>query len=372
MAERAGVSRTAVSFAYNDPAKISTATRERILAAAEELGYTPDPLARMLKHRKTGTLGLLLPQDIAQVMQNPYYAQFITGIGHVCEREGMTLLLCPPLRNSILKAIPYAAVDGFIVTGLEADRGEVAELRRRKVPFVLVDSEPVPDVPSVEADDDKGGYDLVRHILDNGHTRIAFLIFESGPGQPDLGYRGPLKRRFAGATRALAEANLDLTSPGITTTEAPCTRSGGYTAALDLMAGDEPPTAIIAFSDIMAVGVLDALASLDVPVPAAVSVAGYDDQPEAEWTRPRLTTIRQPIEAKGRLAGDFLVAAIRGESQHPRQLLQGTLVVRDSTGHAPNAAPRATPVRNRSSRQTKRRNNNGSSDTSQTSSPDAR
>jgi len=335
VAQRAGVSRTAVSFAYNDPAKISTATRDRIMAAADELGYTPDPLARMLKHRKTGTLGLLLPQDIAQVMQNPYYAQFITGIGHVCEREGMTLLLCPPLRNSMLKAIPYAAVDGFIVTGLEADRGEVAELRRRKIPFVLVDSEPVTDVPSVEADDDKGGYDLVRHILELGHTRIAFLIFESGPDQPNLGYRGPLKRRFAGAERALAEQDLSLTSAGVVTVEAPCTRSGGYTATLDLMAGQAPPTAIVAFSDIMAVGALDALKSLNLPVPAAVSVVGYDDQPEAEWTQPRLTTIRQPIEAKGRLAGDFLVAAIRGESQHPRQLLHGALVVRDSSGQAP-------------------------------------
>jgi DNA-binding LacI/PurR family transcriptional regulator len=341
VARLAGVSRTAVSFAYNDPAKISAATRDRILAAADELGYTPNPLARMLKRRKTGTLGLLLPQDIAQVMQNPYYAQFITGIGHVCEREGMTLLLCPPLRNSMLKAIPYAAVDGFIVTGLEADRGEVAELRRRNVPFVLVDSEAVPDVPSVEADDDKGGYDLVRHILQLGHSHIAFLIFESGPDQPELGYRGPLKRRFAGATRALAEGNLHLDSPHITTIEAPCTRPGGYTATLDLMAGDDPPTAIVAFSDIMAVGALDALKSLDLAVPDQVSVAGYDDQPEAEWTQPRLTTIRQPIEAKGRLAGDFLVTAIRGDSQHPRQLLQGTLVVRDSTGPAPQTQSRS-------------------------------
>ncbi|MGZ4586958.1 MAG: LacI family DNA-binding transcriptional regulator [Mycobacteriaceae bacterium] len=335
VAERAGVSRTAVSFAYNDPARISVATRDRILAAADELGYTPDPLGRMLKHRKTGTLGLLLPQDIAQVMQNPYYAQFITGIGHVCEREGMTLLLCPPLRNSMLKAIPYAAVDGFIVTGLEADRGEVAELHRRNVPFVLVDSEPIQDVPSVEADDDKGGYELVRHILQYGHTRIAFLIFESGPDQAALGYRGPLRRRFDGATRALAELGQSLDTPGVQTVEAPCTRAGGYTATLDLMASSEPPTAIIAFSDIMAVGVLDALQSIDVPVPEQVSVAGYDDQPEAEWTRPRLTTIRQPIEAKGRLAGDFLVGAIRGDSQHPRQLLHGTLIVRDSTGPAP-------------------------------------
>jgi DNA-binding LacI/PurR family transcriptional regulator len=321
-----------VSFAYNDPAKISAATRDRIFAAANELHYTPDPVARMLKHGKTGTLGLLLPQDIAQVMQNPYYAQFLTGLGHVCEQEGMTLLLCPPLRNSMLKAIPYAAVDGFVVTGLTADRGEVAELRRRNVPFVLVDSEAQPDVPSVETDDEQGGYALTRHILDLGHRDIALLIFEAGPERADIGYRGPLRRRLDGAARALEDVGLSLDSPNITIAEAPCTRAGGYTATLDLMARDRPPTAVLAFSDIMAVGALDAMHTLGVKVPEEVSVAGYDDQPEAEWTRPRLTTVRQPIETKGRLAGDFLVAAIRGEDQHPRQLLHGTLVVRESTG----------------------------------------
>jgi len=85
----------------------------------------------------------------------------------------------------------------------------------------------------------------------------------------------------------------------------------------------------------MAVEVLDALQPMGIQVPEQVSVAGYDDQPEAEWTRPKLTTVRQPTEAKGRLAGDFLAAAIRGEDQHPRQRLQGILVIRDSTCAAP-------------------------------------
>ncbi|MDR6862829.1 LacI family DNA-binding transcriptional regulator [Phycicoccus sp. 3266] len=335
MAKAAGVSRTAVSFAFNDPARLSDGTRERILQAAAELGYSPDPLARMLKSGRTGTLGLLLPQDISQVMQNPYYAQFLTGVGQVCQQEGMTLLLCPPLRSSMLKAIPYAAVDGFIVTGLESDRGEVAELQRRGVPFVLVDSDAGLDVPTITADDQQGAYELVRHLTQLGHTRIAFLLFDSGPTRTEEGYRGPLRRRLDGAATALAEVGLSLESPEVMIVEAPCTRSGGYTAALDIMNRDDPPTAVVAFSDILAIGALDAMASLGLNVPGDVSVAGYDDQPEAEWANPRLTTVRQPIEAKGRLAGDYLVAAIRGEDQRPHQQLQGTLVVRDSTGPAP-------------------------------------
>lgn len=334
MARAAGVSRTAVSFAYNDPGRISAATRSRIFEAAESIGYSPDPVARMLKRGRTGTLGLLLPQDISTCMQNPYYAQFLTGVGQVCQQEGMTLLLCPPLRNSMLRAIPYAAVDGFIVSGLEADRGEVDELRRRNVPFVLVDSEADPAIPSVDVDDERGAHELVSHLLDLGHRRIAFLIFDSGPKRPLDGYRGPLRRRLDGAAAALAAAGLELDSDSTPVVEAPCTRAGGHTATLDIMGRAERPSAIVAFSDILAIGALDALHSLGVTVPHAVSVAGYDDQPEAEWARPRLTTVRQPIEAKGRLAADYLVAAIRGEDQHPHQLLQSTLVVRDSTGPA--------------------------------------
>lgn len=332
VARAAGVSRTAVSFAYNDPARISEPTRLRILQAAESLGYTPDPVARMLKRGKTGTLGLLLPQDISQVMQNPYYAQFITGIGQVCSQEGLTLLLCPPLRNSMLQAIPYAAVDGFIVVGLEADRGEVAELERRDVPFVMVDSEAGPNVPSIDADDEQGAFDLTAHLIGLGHRRMTFLIFDSGPERPRTGYRGPLRRRLDGAARALGSLGLSMDSPEVSVVEAPCTRSGGYTATMDIMDASEAPTAIIAFSDILAVGALDALRAMDVSVPERVSVAGFDDQPEAEWCHPSLTTVRQPIEAKGRLAADYLVAAIKGEDQHPHQQLQCTLVVRESSG----------------------------------------
>jgi DNA-binding LacI/PurR family transcriptional regulator len=181
--------------------------------------------------------------------------------------------------------------------GLEADRGEVAELRRRGVPFVLVDSEAPDDVPSVEADDETGGYELVRHLLGLGHRRITFLLFESGPDQPRTGYRGPLGRRLAGASSALGECGLSLDSAGINRVEATCARARGYSATLELMTEPDPPTAVIAFSDIMAVGALDALQSMGIQVPEQVSVAGYDDQPEAEWTRPKLNTVRQPTEA---------------------------------------------------------------------------
>lgn len=335
VAVAAGVSRTAVSFAFNRPGRIAEPTRQRILEAAEAMGYRPDTLGRMLSSRTTSSLGVLLPQTIPEVMENPYYAQFIMGVGQVCDREGMTLLLVPPLRNSMLKAIPYAAVDGFIVCGLEVDRGEVAELERRAIPFVLVDSDAPAEVPSVDVTDEAGAEAMTDHLLELGHRRIAILAFEAGPNRKDQGYRGPLGRRLKGVQTALSRYGLSLEDPDIEVAEMPANKTAGFRAAREILLADNPPTAIFALSDILATGAIDAVHDLGLKIPEEVSVAGFDDQPEAAWVRPRLTTVRQAIVSKGRVAGDFLISAIRGESQHPHQVLQTALVVRESTGPLP-------------------------------------
>ncbi len=335
VADAAGVSRTAVSFAFNDPSKIAPETQARILAAAEELGYTPNPLGRMLTKGTTHALGLLLPQSIPDVFDNPYYSQFIRGLGQVCHREGLTLLLTPPLRGSMLTAIPYAAVDGFVVSGLQVDRGEVAALGRRGVPFVLVDSNAPEGVASVDVNDREGMASIVRHVLELGHRRIAFLAFEAGPDSADVGYTGPLGRRVAGLEDALREAGLSLQSDGVDLIEVACTRAAGYDATREQLARPDPPTAIVTFSDIIALGALDAARDAGADVPGAVSITGFDDQPEATFVRPQLTTVRQSIESKGRVAGDFLVAAIRGDDQPHHHVLHVALMVRESTGPAP-------------------------------------
>ncbi|WP_245006634.1 LacI family DNA-binding transcriptional regulator [Actinoplanes ianthinogenes] len=324
----AGVSRSAVSFAFNNPQRISTATRDRILAVADELGYTPNTLGRMLQAGTTNSIGVLLPQGLAQILENPYYARFLMGAGQVCDREGYTLLLTPPLQDSVLKAIPYAAVDGFIVCGLEIDRGEVAELDRRGIPFVLIDSDRHEGAPHVEVDDRGGAREVARYLLELGHRRLAVLSIGPRPAA-DPGQRGPLARRLAGITDALAEVGLTLGD--VRLAEAPVTRADGYRATKALMSepGDRP-TAILALSDILAYGAVDALQEMAIEVPGQVSVTGFDDLAESAWFRPRLTTVRQPIVTKGRMAADFLISAIRGEDQHPHQMLGTHLIVRDS------------------------------------------
>jgi DNA-binding LacI/PurR family transcriptional regulator len=324
----AGVSRSAVSFAFNNPHRISAATRERIMAVASELGYTPNTLARMLQAGQTTSIGVLFPQRLAQIMENPYYARFLMGVGQICDQEGYTLLLTPPLQDSVLKAIPYAAVDGFIVCGLETDGAEVAELERRGIPFVLTDSDRYEDAPSVEVDDRGGAHEVTRYLLELGHRRLALLSIDPGPEAATRGYRGPLGRRMAGIGEALAAAGLSMAD--VRLAEVPVTRTDGYRATRSLMAGGDRPTAILALSDVLAYGAVDALQEMGLDVPAQVSVTGFDDLAESAWFRPRLTTVRQPIVTKGRTAADFLISAIRGEDQHPHQVLGTSLIVRES------------------------------------------
>jgi DNA-binding LacI/PurR family transcriptional regulator len=336
VADRANVSKSAVSLAFNDSSRLSEGTLSNILKVASDLGYSQDPAARMLRTRRTNSLGLLLPQQLDKVLENPYYTQFLQGIGQTCQREGFTLLLAPPLRGSMLKTIPYAAVDGFIVSGLEYDRGEVSALRQRGIPFVLVDSEHHDGVPSVEIDDSEGIEQLVRHLLDHGHRRIALVAFETGVEGGYENWRGPVYRRMQGAVAALQSYGLSPDSDGVTVLEVPCTRSGGVRAFQELWELENHPTAIVAFSDIIALGVLDAAREADVSVPAEVSVSGFDDLAEAQWSTPTLTTVRQPIESKGRLAAEFLVESISAEdtSRGHQQRLHTALLIRDSTGPA--------------------------------------
>ncbi|WP_024285492.1 LacI family DNA-binding transcriptional regulator [Cellulomonas sp. KRMCY2] len=341
VADRANVSKTAVSFAFNDTSRLSEATLRHIMAVAEELGYSQDPAARMLRTRKTNSLGLLLPQQLDVALTNPYYTEFMQGIGQTCHREGFTLLLAPPLRGSMLKAIPYAAVDGFIVSGLEYDRGEVSALRQRGVPFVLVDSEHHPGVSSVDIDDGAAMDTLVEHLLDLGHRRFAFVVIETGIGADRRDWRGPVRRRIDGVSAALERHGRSLDDPDVQVIEVACTRSAGERAFASLWQPEGTrPTAIVCFSDIIALGVLAGARRLGVQVPDEVSVTGFDDLQLAQLSRPSLTTIRQPIETKGRLAAEYLVESLAAGADRTaphQQLLHTALLLRESTGRAPSS-----------------------------------
>src|SRR5262245_14520312 len=310
IAKEAGVSKTAVSFAFNDPDQLAPATVRHIREIADRLGYTPDPIARSMTTKRTNALGLLLPQDIETAMANPFFTQFIRGVGLVCGRVGKTLMLVPPLSGSMLKAIPHATVDGFIVVGLEVDRGEVQLLRRRHIPFVMVDSEAPADVSGINVDDRSGARSVMAHVLAQGHRRIAIVCIESGKDGQIEQYTGTLAARLAGYRDALADYGLAFDDPRIQIIEAASSWEGGYEAFARVWDVARPPTALVAMSDIIAIGAMEAAHARGVSLPAQLSVAGFDDLPDARRMRPALTTVRQPAEEKGRQAADTLVAAL--------------------------------------------------------------
>ena len=336
IAKEAGVSKTAVSFAFNDPSQLAPTTVEHIREIAERLGYTPDPIARSMTTRRTNALGLLLPQDIATSMSNPFFTQFIRGMGKVCHRAGLTLMLVPPLWGSMMKAIPHATVDGFVVVGLEVDRGEIQLMRRRDVPFVMVDSEAPEDVPSVNVDDRSGACAIMRHVLGQGHRRIAIVCMWSGKAGNIAEYTGTLAARLAGYREALEEQGLGLDAPGITLVEAPVSWEGGQDVFQQLWSASSRPTAVVAMSDIIAIGIMDTAKAHGLQLPRDLSVAGFDDVPDARLVLPGLTTVRQPVEAKGELAADLLVAALEKKHRITHHLLPTELIIRQSVASVSN------------------------------------
>ena len=153
VAREAGVSKTAVSFAFNSPDRLAPETARRIHVVAEQLGYTPHPVARMLSQRETRTIGVLTPQALSVIFSNPFFGAFSEGVAFAAEAHGYALYFISPLHGSLARAMGRATVDGVVAIGLSDDHPEVEQIRRAGVPIVLVDSSALPDHGSIDVDD---------------------------------------------------------------------------------------------------------------------------------------------------------------------------------------------------------------------------
>jgi len=329
IAKRAGVSKTAVSFAFNDPSRLPEETVQRILAIADELGYMPNPVARSLTSKRTGNIGLLFPQPLPRVMRNPYTTELLQGVGMTCERAGYNVLLVSPLLGSMRQAVSGAVVDGFLTIGLEHYRPTIELLDQRGMPYVMVDSEPYPGIACVNIDDTAGGYQAMQHVLAQGHRRIAILGIASGKQGRYQSYVGTLQGRVAGYQTALAEFGLTLDDDDVRLFECACTHEGGR-RGFDRCWDEMRPTAIITMADVIAGGALEAAAAASVVVPRDVSIIGFDDLPFTSLTRPPLTTIHQPIHKKGEFAADLLLDILTNGAELTQYVFPTTLVERES------------------------------------------
>jgi DNA-binding LacI/PurR family transcriptional regulator len=327
VAGKAGVSTAAVSHAFNDPERLRATTVTRILDAARELGYAPNPHARALHSQRVGVLGVLFPQPIATVFANPFFSSFLEGIGSVTDERGIGLLTVTPLGGSLERAIAAAPVDGFVIIGLDERHADVAPLRKRGVPFVVVDGD-AETASSVNVDDEGGAYAAADLLLERAHREILVLTFHAPPEEldKDLGVRG---RRLRGYRRAFVEHGLALEDDAIIRTFV--TLEGGDTAFAKAWAGGARPTAVLAVSDIMAIGAMRVAKRLGLRVPEDLEVIGFDDIPLAAASDPPLTTVHQPIADKGRVATRLLIRELDEGGPRERIVLPTELIVRGST-----------------------------------------
>lgn len=328
IAQKAGVSKTAVSFAFNNPSRLSEATVQQILAIAEEMGYSPDPVARSMSTGRTGTIGLLLPQPMPEIVRNPYFPEFLEGIGEVCTHAGLSLMLVPPMKGSMRRAIVNAAVDGFLTLGLEEYKATMVVLRQRGVPFVTVDSDPIEGVPAINVDDAGGACQAMRHVLAMGHRQIAILAIRSGKQGHYREYVGTLGARMHGYLQALEEYGLNVNGRSVRLVECISSETGGIEGFQSLWKSRHHPTAIVAMSDIIAIGALKAAIAAGLQVPRDLSVVGFDDITLASLIQPALTTVAQPSREKGEIAARELVRLLESNLEPLHQVLPTRLVER--------------------------------------------
>lgn len=328
------MSKTAVSFAFNSPERLSPDTAGRILDVAGRLGYRPHPVARMLTQGRTRTLGVLTPQALSVVFSNPFFAAFSEGVAAAAEQAGFGLLLVSPLHGSLARALGRATVDGFVAVGLSEDHPEVGQILKADIPIVLVDSAAFPEHASVDVDDENGARLAAQHLLALGHREFLVVGVEPPtPGARD--FTGVVGRRLVGYRGALAEHGVQL--PDERVVVGPASIEGGSACLTRAWEDGLHATAVLAMSDAMAIGAMSAARRLGLRVPEDLSVVGFDDIEMARHVHPPLTTIHQPIRRKGEEAARLLLSAVEGNDagapEHRR--LETRLIVRESSGPAP-------------------------------------
>lgn len=331
VAARAGVSRTTVSFVLNDrrDANITEETRQRVRAAAAELGYHVHGAARALAGGASQTIGLVLRQLPEQVAADALLAETLWGIGEEVQRRGYRVLVepLPPEGGSYGDLVRSQRVDGLIVSGPRSDDDELVALVAEEFPIILQGSLPGLGAPSVDVDNRAGAASAVRHLVGLGHRRIACVTNAS------RAYTAA-QERLAGYRDALVGGGLEYDESLVV--EGGFDATSGLRAMQALLERAVPFTAVFVASDVVAFGALRALREAGRRVPDDVSVAGFDDIPLARHFDPPLTTVRLPARALGAAAGHALLERLAGQPGSVRVLLDTELVVREST--APPAA----------------------------------
>jgi LacI family transcriptional regulator len=325
VARAAGVSTATVSHVVNNTRFVSEEVRARVLAAVERCGYYPNAHARSLASGRSHTLGLVI-SDIA----NPFFPELVKSIEDAAFEHGYDVVLSntnydPERTSRYVRRLIERKVAGVALMTSELDPALISEMARREVSVVFLDlGQPGPHMSNLCVDYKAGIEEAIRHLVGLGHRRVAFV---GGPEHlPSAAkrleaFRGAVARLLPGESPRIFRGDFRL--------------EGGRLAAREMLNGGDPPTAVVAANDMMALGLVGELRAAGLEIPRDVSVVGFDDIAFASLVEPRLTTVCLPRRELGRHAVEALIATISHPEQQGVEIKIPTyLVARGSTAPA--------------------------------------
>jgi LacI family transcriptional regulator, galactose operon repressor len=325
IADRAGVSIATVSRVLNGRPDVAAETREAVLEVARQLRFSTNRSARSLSGGRTGLIGVTIP-----IVHAAYFAFILSGAAEALYEEDLRAVLCPTQHEhdrevDLLGRLMHGTTDGALLMLPSETPEELDALRDFGYPFVVVDARaPLHEgIPAVTAANASGAKQAIAHLLDHGHRRIGVI---TGPRSWNAS-----NERLIGYHAALAGAGL-VPDPQLEV-EGDFEHETGYAGGMKLLALPDPPTAIFAFNDDMAVGALNAALQRGLRVPEDLSIVGFDDSVQAQNVSPKLTTVYQPLAEMGRMAVSLLTRILEGQRLEAVRVELGTrLIVRGTTG----------------------------------------
>ena len=320
VAERAGVSQSAVSRVFTPGASVSAKTAEKVRKAAADLGYRPNSLARAMVSGKSRIIGL-----VVAYLENQFYPEALEKLSNSLQAKGYHVLIFMAGKGAVsiddvIEEILDYQVDGIIAASVSMSSNLSNRCRNAGVPMVLFNrSQDDPDMSAVTSDNVAGGRKVAEFLLAGGHQKIGYIAGWQGASTQRDREKGFVEALNSAGTGLHARAAGDFTMEAATE------------AALDMFASD-PPDAVFVANDHMALAVMDTLRhTLNINVPGDVSVVGYDDVPAAAWPSYDLTTVRQPANRMVAETVSILLDQIENQSEDPHRVaIDGPLIIRGS------------------------------------------
>jgi len=323
LARRSGVSPSTVSRALNDDPIICEETKRKVIQVAQELNYTPLRSRKRSSTRKRNKIIALMVTDIS----NPFFPEIVHGVEDLAFEFGYSVSLWNTREDierekQYVETLKVSEVNGIILGSSRIKEERIREVTENDIPCVII-NRIIEGIPSVFADYENGAYQATKYLVNLGHGRIALI---NGPAnaQPSLWREKGFLRALKELGKEIEENLLSFNFPNV---------EGGYVATLKLLSIDNPPTAIFAYNDLVALGAMKAIREKNMLVSKDISLVGYDDIFLSAYLDPPLTTVSQPKYMMGKLAADLLFRLINGEKVKNNQIsLKPELIIRSSCG----------------------------------------